>query len=49
MVSSGASSVSHCPLLWTADLKDEVDDGDGRLPRVSTDTWEKVSHQMGPR
>lgn len=49
MVSSGASSVSHCPLLWTADLKDEADDGEGRLPRESTDTWRKGSHQKGPR
>lgn len=46
MVSSGASSANHCPLLWTADLGD--DGGDGRLPRTSTSTWKKGSHQKGP-
>lgn len=54
MVSSGASSVNHCPLLWTADLGDDGGGdggdggGDGRLPRTSTGTWKKGSHQKGP-
>ena len=36
MVSSGAGSVTHCPLLWMAGGRGA---GDGRLPEDSTGTW----------
>lgn len=38
MVSSGAGSVTHCPLLWMAGGRG-AGDGGGRLPEDSTGTW----------
>lgn len=38
MVSSGAGSVTHCPLLWMVDMSG-AGGGGGRLPKAPTGTW----------
>lgn len=46
MVSSGAGSVTHCPLLWTADVRG-AGGGGGTLPGASAATW-RGRHVMAP-
>ena len=43
MVSSGARSVTHCPLLWMAGVTGA---GGGRLPRASAGTWRVASRHQ---
>lgn len=45
MVSRGAGSVTHCPLLWMADLGGAACVGGG-LPKASAGTW-RGTHSMG--
>lgn len=44
MVSSGADSVTHCPLLWMVDVRGA---GGGRLPKASIGTWRGMSCHKG--
>lgn len=44
MVSSGADSVTHCPLLWMTDMRGA---GGGRLPKASIGTWRGMSCHKG--
>lgn len=42
MVSSGAGSVTHCPLLWMVDVS-RAAGGGGRLPKAPTGTWRETA------
>lgn len=45
MVSSGAGSVTHCPLLWMTGVRG-AQGGGGRLLKASTGTWrETICHE----